>query len=78
MDMKALEYKAVIEYDAEAKRYVGYVPALRGAHTEAETLEELRANLEEVVALVLDAMDEHGDQACEDTVVGLEKVAVRR
>jgi predicted RNase H-like HicB family nuclease len=76
--MRISEYTAVIEYDAEAQRYVGHVPALRGAHTEADTLEQLRAGLEDVVRLVLDAMEEQGNPAGADTVVGLEKVAVRR
>ncbi len=33
---------------------VAYIPDLPGAHTQAETLEELRLNLKEVVALVLE------------------------
>ena len=47
-------YTAIIEQDTATGYYVAYVPALPGAHTQAETLEELRANLQEVVALVLE------------------------
>jgi predicted RNase H-like HicB family nuclease len=35
--------------------YVGYVEELPGANTQGTTLEETRANLEEAVALVLEA-----------------------
>jgi predicted RNase H-like HicB family nuclease len=76
--MQILEYTAVIEFDTGAQRYVGHVPAVRGAVTEAATLEELRVNLEEVVQLMLDVMEEQGDLPGEDSVVGLEKLAIRR
>jgi predicted RNase H-like HicB family nuclease len=35
--------------------YVGFVEELPGANTQGETLEEARANLQEAVALVLEA-----------------------
>lgn len=43
---------AVVERDRETGLYIGIIPGLPGAHTQAATLDELRANLEEVVALV--------------------------
>ena len=45
---------AVVEQDRETCLYIGVIPGLPGAHTQAATLDELRANLEEVVALVLE------------------------
>ncbi len=45
---------AVVEQDRETGLYIGLIPGLPGAHTQAATLDELRANLEEVVALVLE------------------------
>ena len=35
--------------------FIGFVEELPGANTQGETLEEVRANLEEAVLLVLDA-----------------------
>jgi predicted RNase H-like HicB family nuclease len=35
--------------------YIGFVEELPGANTQRDTLEEARANLEEAIALVLDA-----------------------
>lgn len=45
---------AVVERDAETGLYVGYVPGWPGAHSQGETLDELRLNLEEVIALLLE------------------------
>lgn len=48
-----LQFTAVFEEVPEG--YIGYVEELPGANTQAETLEEARAGLEEAVALVLEA-----------------------
>jgi predicted RNase H-like HicB family nuclease len=37
--------------------YVAVVPGIPGAHTQAETLDELQKNLKEVVELCLEEMD---------------------
>ena len=46
-----------IERDPETGLYVGIVPGIPGAHTQAETLDELQANLKEVVELCIEEMD---------------------
>ncbi len=40
--------------DKESGMYVGIVPGVTGAHTEAETLEELQSNIKEVLELCLE------------------------
>lgn len=47
-------FTAVIEQDADAGLYIGWIPGFPGAHTQGETLDELRANLREVVELLLE------------------------
>jgi len=47
-----------IEKDPETGLYVGIVPGIPGAHTQAETLDELQKNLKEVVQLCFDEMDD--------------------
>ncbi len=47
-------YTAVIERCAETGLYVGYVPGFPGAHSQGESLDELNANLREVIALILE------------------------
>jgi predicted RNase H-like HicB family nuclease len=48
---------AFIEKDPETGLYVGFVPQVPGVHTQAETLDELRENLKEVIELCLQEMD---------------------
>jgi predicted RNase H-like HicB family nuclease len=55
MEDKAMRtFTAYIEFDPETKLYVGIVPGIPGAHTQAETLDELQANLREVLDLCLE------------------------
>jgi predicted RNase H-like HicB family nuclease len=46
---------AYVEFDPDTKLYVGIVPGLPGAHTQAPSLDELRDNLKEVLELYLSA-----------------------
>ena len=48
---------AYIERDVESGLYVAIVPGIPGAHTQAETLDELRTRLKEVIELCLEEMD---------------------
>lgn len=47
-------YTAVVERCADTGFYVGHVPGLPGAHSQAERLEELNENLREVIGLILE------------------------
>jgi len=48
---------AYIERDTETGMYVAIVPTIPGAHTQAETLDELQRNIREVVELCIEEMD---------------------
>jgi predicted RNase H-like HicB family nuclease len=50
---------AVVERCADTGLFVGYVPGFPGAHTQAESLDELNRNLREVIAMLLEE-GEHG------------------
>jgi predicted RNase H-like HicB family nuclease len=76
--MKVYEYTAVVEFDDEAKAYVAHVPGLTGAHTYADNLTELQQRLQEVVALVLEGLEERGDPIEPDSFIGIQKVTVQR
>jgi len=47
-------FTAYIEFDEETQLYVGIVPGVPGAHSQSATLDELRANLQEVLELCLE------------------------
>ena len=50
-------YTAYIERDIESGMYVGVVPGISGAHTCAETIDELQIKLKEVISLCLEEMN---------------------
>ena len=54
--MKSFKFTAEITRDKEINQYIGIVPGLPGAHTQAPTLDELYVNLQEVVQLCLEEM----------------------
>lgn len=47
-------YTAVVEKCPDTGLYVGFVPGFPGAHSQAETLDELGANLREVIEMLLE------------------------
>jgi predicted RNase H-like HicB family nuclease len=51
-------FTAYIEFDEETQLYIGVVPGVPGAHTQASSLDELRANLQEVLELCLEEQGE--------------------
>ena len=51
-------YTAYIEKDTESGMYVGYVPGITGAHTCAESIDELHDKLKEVITLCLEELDD--------------------
>jgi predicted RNase H-like HicB family nuclease len=65
-------YTAVVERDPDTGLYVGYVPGFPGAHTQGETLDELRENLREVIELLL----EEGEPEMEVEFVGTQRVEI--
>jgi predicted RNase H-like HicB family nuclease len=72
MSGRARTFTAVVERDPETGLYVGHVPGFPGAHTQAATLDELNANLREVLDLLL----EEGDPRLEAEFVGIQQVLV--
>ena len=66
------QFSAVIERCPQTGLYVGFIPGFPGAHTQAASLDELQANLKEVLELLL----EDGDPLIESEFVGIQHVVV--
>ncbi len=66
------KFTAVIEKDAETGLFVGFIPGWPGAHSQGATLDELNANLSEVVSMLL----EDGEPAVDAEFVGTHTVQV--
>lgn len=65
-------YTAVIEKCPDTGMYIGYVPGFPGAHSQGASLDELSANLKEVIEMLL----EDGDPVFEAEFVGTQNVMV--
>lgn len=66
------EFDVVIERDSEGY-YVASVPALRGCHTQAKSLDELMVRVREAVELCLEV---EGDDTEPMTFVGVQRIVV--
>lgn len=53
-------YTAVVERCADTGLYVGYVPGFPGAHSQGKTLDELNANLKEVIVMLTEEGEPNG------------------
>ncbi|MEM1044251.1 MAG: type II toxin-antitoxin system HicB family antitoxin [Bacteroidota bacterium] len=65
-------YTVVIERDPDTHLLVGYVPGFPGAHSQAESLDELDRNMREVIEMLL----EDGEPDFEGEFVGTHLVSV--
>ncbi len=65
-------FTAVVEKCPETGLFVGFVPRFSGSHTQGESLDELRANLQEVISMLL----EDGEPEMESEYVGTQLVTV--
>jgi predicted RNase H-like HicB family nuclease len=65
-------FTVVIEHCRETGLFVGHVPGFPGAHSQGSTVEELRDNLREVVAMLL----EDGEPVLESDYVSTQTIQV--
>jgi predicted RNase H-like HicB family nuclease len=70
--MATRTYTAVIERCPDTGVLVGYVPGFPGAHSQADSLDELSDNLAEVIGMLL----EDGEPILESEFVGTQAVQV--
>ncbi|MEZ4908244.1 MAG: type II toxin-antitoxin system HicB family antitoxin [Saprospiraceae bacterium] len=74
--MKSYHFTAYIEQDKETGFYVGYIPSIPGAFTQAESLEELQKNLEEVAQLCLEELSPLELSNLRNEYVGTQEVSI--
>ncbi len=65
-------FTAVVEKCPDTGLYVGYVPGFPGAHSQAETLDELQRNLREVIEMLM----EEGEPKLEAEFIGTQTVMI--
>jgi predicted RNase H-like HicB family nuclease len=65
-------YTAIVERCPDTGLYIGFVPGFSGAHSQAESLDELQQNLKEVIEMLL----EDGTPVLESEFIGIQNIAV--
>ncbi len=65
-------YTAIVERWPDTGLYVGYAPGFPGAHTQAESLDELNRYLTEVIELLM----EDSEPELEAELVGIQTVTL--
>jgi len=68
------EFSVIIEQDSEGN-YVASVPALRGCHTQAKSLDDVMVRIREAIELCLEVQ---GEDVEELDFVGVQKVILAR
>ncbi len=74
----AMDVRFTAVYRKVPEGFIAFVEELPGANTQGSTLEEARANLEEAVALVLEANRTLAEEELEGTEVIREPFSVKR
>ena len=69
---KVQNFMVVIEKDEDGY-YVGYVPSIRGCHTQGKTLDELMKNIKEAIELCLEV---EGKEIEQEKFIGVQNVEV--
>lgn len=65
-------FTAIVEKCRDTGLYFGFVPGFPGAHSQGKTLDELNANLKEVIEMLL----EDGEPKIESDFIGTQNVMV--
>jgi predicted RNase H-like HicB family nuclease len=73
--MNLQKFTAEIIKDPEINQYVGIVPGLPGAHSQAPTLDELHNRLKEVIALCLEELSDEEIKNLPD-FIGFQQISV--
>ena len=66
------KFTAVVEKCTDTGLFVGHIPGFPGAHSQGATLDELAANLREVVELLF----EEGEPELEGEFVGTQQIVI--
>ena len=69
---KVHNFTVIIEQDEDGY-YVGYVPSIRGCHSQGKTLDELLNNIKEAIQLCLEVEDNH---AAPEKFIGVQTVEI--
>ena len=73
--MHNYHFTALVEKDPDTGLYIGFVPDLPGAHTQAASLDELQINLKEVIELCLEELTDL-EKASLPEFIGFQQISI--
>ena len=73
--MKKYKFTVLIEQDEDGV-YVAKVPALKGCHTQAHSIEEIYPRIREAIELCLEVEGLNKEEISQDTLVGVQQLEV--
>lgn len=76
--MAAMDFKVFLERDEEYDGYTVTCPSLPGCYSQGHSIEEALANIREAIELVLEDMQENGEEVPDPTNVLIGSVVVTR
>jgi len=65
-------YTAIVDKCKDPNLYVGYIPGFQGAHSQAESIDELIKDLKEVIEMLL----EDGEPILDVEFVGTQNIVI--
>lgn len=76
--MAVIDFKVFLERDEDYDGYVVSCPSLPGCYSQGHTIEDALANIREAIELVLEDMQENGEEVPDPTNVLIGSVVVTR
>lgn len=76
--MATIDFKVFLERDEDYDGYVVSCPSLPGCYSQGHTIEDALANIREAIELVLEDMQENGEEVPDPTNVLIGSVVVTR
>lgn len=67
-EMRLFHYTVILEHEEDGG-YHAFVPALKGCHSQGETLEEAVANIREAIEAYLESMKAEGETPPEEDIL---------
>jgi predicted RNase H-like HicB family nuclease len=73
---RAADLELTVVFEAVPEGYIAFVPELPGANTQGATLDEARSNVQEAIALVLEANRVFAEESIEGRTVLRERLGI--
>ena len=64
-----MHFTVIFEREEESEGYHAYVPALRGCHSQGDTIDEAMSNIKEAIELYIETLKAHGEEIPQEDIL---------